>query len=194
MSTFFFFYGICEYFIVYISCTSPSLKLTQKNNTQISNVTTPTTPLRLSLSQNCHPNNSNSKKPRTQMQSKSHKTKHKISLHINPPSNGGAEAKNPNFSLETLWPLVTMPLAHSPTSTSTLWGCSSRRRHCGRIEESWPRIRWGTNHYRRRRSIITTAAGVFHADFNFNLVPLASWSLSAITIPPPIEPKKKKTN
>nr|POE93900.1 hypothetical protein CFP56_26935 [Quercus suber] len=34
-------------------------------------------------------------KPRTQIQSKSHKAKHKISLHINPPSNGGAKAKNP---------------------------------------------------------------------------------------------------
>ena len=33
-------------------------------------------------------------KPRTQIQSKSHKAKHMISLHINPPSNG-AEAKNP---------------------------------------------------------------------------------------------------
>ena len=34
-------------------------------------------------------------KPKTQNQSKSHKAKHKISVHINPPSNGGAEAKTP---------------------------------------------------------------------------------------------------
>ena len=33
-------------------------------------------------------------KPRTQIQSKSHRAKQKIFVHINPPSNGGAEAKN----------------------------------------------------------------------------------------------------
>ena len=71
----------------------PSLKLTQKNNTQISNVTTPTTPLSLSSLKNVIPTTAIEAKNPNPIQKP--QSKHKISLHINPPSNGGAEAKNP---------------------------------------------------------------------------------------------------
>ena len=64
----------------------PSLKLTQKNNTQISNVTTPTMPLSLSLSlfsKKCHPNNNRSQEPKSNPKATKQNTRSpSISTHL----------------------------------------------------------------------------------------------------------------
>ena len=155
----------------------PSLKLTQKNNTQISNVTTPITPLSL-FSQKCHPINSNNKKPRTQIQSKSHKAKHKISLHINPPSNGGFEAKILT-SLSKLsdhlsqchW-LTLQPLPQGFEVAPPAIATAAASERAGQESSEAPII---TGEGGGASSpFITTATRVFHTDFDFDLVPLTS--------------------
>ena len=64
----------------------PSLKLTQKNNTQISNVTTPIMPLSLSLSlfsKKCHPNNNRSQEPKSNPKATEQNTRSpSISTHL----------------------------------------------------------------------------------------------------------------